>query len=125
MTLSKIHKTKKKRLQNKKKVMVQLDQLFKPCGSRWHRPVILPLPGAGGDRCSVRPASRCALPLGATTPRSSLGCLGSTPGLERAGQIRDGLNPTLRAKSTSHHFKAPTQVTSPRYRAQLVSMCED
>ncbi|KAL9339601.1 hypothetical protein Peur_068616 [Populus x canadensis] len=41
--------------------MVQLDQLFKPCGSRWHRPVILPLPGAGGDRCSVRPASRCAL----------------------------------------------------------------
>uniref|UniRef100_A0A3N7G858 Uncharacterized protein n=1 Tax=Populus trichocarpa TaxID=3694 RepID=A0A3N7G858_POPTR len=42
--------------------MVQLDQPIRPCGSRWHRPVILPLPGAGSDRCSVRPASRCALP---------------------------------------------------------------
>ncbi|TYI91096.1 hypothetical protein E1A91_D03G167400v1, partial [Gossypium mustelinum] len=27
-------------------------------GSEWTRPVILPLPGAGGFRCSVKPASR-------------------------------------------------------------------
>ncbi|KAG7986209.1 hypothetical protein I3843_03G069800 [Carya illinoinensis] len=26
-----------------------------------HRPVILPLPGVGGSRCSVEPASRCTL----------------------------------------------------------------
>jgi len=32
--------------------------------------------------------------LGAETPRSSLGCLGSTPGLERGGQITAALNPT-------------------------------
>ncbi|KAK5847066.1 hypothetical protein PVK06_003368 [Gossypium arboreum] len=27
-------------------------------GSEWIKPVILPLPGAGGVRCSVKPASR-------------------------------------------------------------------
>ena len=27
----------------------------------WHRLVILPLPGGGGSRCSVKPASRCVL----------------------------------------------------------------
>ncbi|KAK1559100.1 hypothetical protein Q3G72_010709 [Acer saccharum] len=30
-------------------------------GLKWHRPVVLPLPRAGGSRCSVKPASRCAL----------------------------------------------------------------
>ncbi|TXG70606.1 hypothetical protein EZV62_005541 [Acer yangbiense] len=30
-------------------------------GPRWHRPVILSLPREGGSRCSVKPASRCAL----------------------------------------------------------------
>ncbi|XVF85711.1 hypothetical protein PTKIN_Ptkin17bG0139000 [Pterospermum kingtungense] len=30
-------------------------------GSKKHWPVILPLPGAGGIRCSVKPASSCAL----------------------------------------------------------------
>ncbi|ONI01973.1 hypothetical protein PRUPE_6G170100, partial [Prunus persica] len=29
--------------------------------SGWHRPIILPLPGAGGDRCSVKPALRNSL----------------------------------------------------------------
>jgi hypothetical protein len=30
-------------------------------GCEWHQLVILPLPGQGGNRCSVNPASRCAL----------------------------------------------------------------
>ncbi|KAL5734007.1 hypothetical protein ACOSP7_031868 [Xanthoceras sorbifolium] len=30
-------------------------------GTRWHRLVILSLPGPGGSRCSVKPASRFAL----------------------------------------------------------------
>ncbi|KAK2654348.1 hypothetical protein Ddye_014204 [Dipteronia dyeriana] len=30
-------------------------------GPKWHRPVILPLPRAGGGRCSVKPASRGTL----------------------------------------------------------------
>ncbi|KAL5732459.1 hypothetical protein ACOSQ2_032151 [Xanthoceras sorbifolium] len=30
-------------------------------GTRWHRPVNLSLPGAGGSRCSVKPASRRTL----------------------------------------------------------------
>ncbi|KAJ6686836.1 hypothetical protein OIU79_016558 [Salix purpurea] len=40
--------------------MVQLDQPIRPYEDRWHRPVNLPLPGAGGYRCSVKPASRIA-----------------------------------------------------------------
>ncbi|KAG4136736.1 hypothetical protein ERO13_D07G026400v2 [Gossypium hirsutum] len=30
-------------------------------GSKWNRPVILPLPKAGDNRCSVKPASRSTL----------------------------------------------------------------
>ncbi|CAB4274244.1 unnamed protein product [Prunus armeniaca] len=30
-------------------------------GSKWHQPVILPLPREGGRRCSVKPALRSAL----------------------------------------------------------------
>ncbi|KAF4397234.1 hypothetical protein G4B88_009080 [Cannabis sativa] len=51
-------------------------------GPRKHRPVILPLPRAGGVRCSVKPASRITLhsrsPVGqsfvqTTRPNSQLG----------------------------------------------------
>lgn len=31
------------------------------CGLKVQQPVIPPLSGAGGIRCSVKPASRCAL----------------------------------------------------------------
>ena len=41
--------------------MVPLDQPIKLYGSRQHRPVILSLPGEGGHRCSVKPASRYTL----------------------------------------------------------------
>ncbi|EEF34889.1 conserved hypothetical protein [Ricinus communis] len=42
-------------------MMVQLARPIRPYGLGRHQLVILPLPRAGGCRCSVKPASRCAL----------------------------------------------------------------
>ena len=50
--------------------------------------VILPPKRAGGERCSVKPASRGALlALGTMLPNPSIGSQGSTPLLERASQL--------------------------------------
>ncbi|CAN0880213.1 hypothetical protein LINGRAHAP2_LOCUS13534 [Linum grandiflorum] len=66
------------------------------CGPESHRSVILPLTGEGGDRCSVKPASRIALLstdkatsvfTEETKPNSSLG----TGGPE-IGQIEPSLS---------------------------------
>ncbi|ONI01970.1 hypothetical protein PRUPE_6G169800 [Prunus persica] len=45
----------------KKKFWFNWDYLAGHSGSRWHRPVILPLPRAGSNHCSVKPALRSAL----------------------------------------------------------------
>ena len=54
---------KKYKLQSKKKkCWFNWSQPSWPCFECvWHRLVILPLPGGGGSRCSVKPASRCVL----------------------------------------------------------------
>ena len=46
---------------NPQKMMVQGARLTRCCGPEMQRPVIPPLLGVGGVRCSVKPASRCTL----------------------------------------------------------------
>ncbi|KAK1588277.1 hypothetical protein Q3G72_021586 [Acer saccharum] len=86
-----------------------------------HRPVVLPLPRAGGSRCSVKPASRCALHFRnheslafakGPWPNSWLGM--GKPVCYHTEPDPVGHDPT------SHHLNAPTWVTSPRDRARRV-----
>ncbi|CAN0879299.1 hypothetical protein LINGRAHAP2_LOCUS12954, partial [Linum grandiflorum] len=89
------------------------------CGPESHRPVILPLAGEGGDRCSVKPASRITLLSTETRPpRSSPRNPSPTPVLERAGQRSDTSSPTFEASPMSHHLNASTRITSSRYQAR-------
>ncbi|CAN0921003.1 hypothetical protein LINGRAHAP2_LOCUS32377 [Linum grandiflorum] len=86
-------------------------QLGKPCrlgGPKSHRPVILPLAREGGDRCSVKPASRITLhstnlapPILTKEPKPSSNLGTGRPEI-------DHLSPTLEASPTSHHFNAFT-----------------
>lgn len=62
-------------------------------GLEVQQPVVPPLLGARGIRCSVKPASRTTL------------------NLERAGQHIAANRPAKQAVATFHHFGAPTWVT--------------
>ena len=67
--------------------------------------VILPPKRAGGERCSVKPASRGALlALGTMPPNPSIGSQGSTPLLERASQLS---NPSAAPYLSSHSNLRP------------------
>ncbi|KAL4312733.1 hypothetical protein GQ457_01G037230 [Hibiscus cannabinus] len=52
---------------------------------------------------------------GATRPKPSLETRGPRPGLERAGQNQDPMQPTRLAEPESNHLNAPTWVTSRSY----------
>ena len=81
--------------------------------------VILPPKGAGGERCSVNPASRGALhsrnhvtqPFGRIT-RFKL------PTWNGRASVSTPAHPTSPAKPTFNHLHALTWVTSPRYQAR-------
>lgn len=76
------------------------------------QPVIPPLSGAGGARCSVKPASRCALKSRSheTWAFAQDSRLNSQLG---AGRPADSsYSPTQQARKLFYHSEAPTWVTS-------------
>ncbi|CAL2248274.1 unnamed protein product [Prunus armeniaca] len=88
-------------------------------GSSWLRPVILPLQGEGGYRCSVKPASRFAL-LSKDHVTQSLRPRHMTRLLAWNGRARTlprMTRPAI-AEPAFQHFGAPTWVISLSYQAR-------
>ncbi|KAJ1388009.1 hypothetical protein SESBI_39470 [Sesbania bispinosa] len=101
--------------------MVQVAWHTRHCGLEVQRPVIPPLSGAGNVRCSVKPASRGALPSRKhETPQPSPKSHGSTLNLEWAGQHGAATSPTKRSQS---HVPSPWYPDLGHKLALLNSAC--
>ncbi|KAK9942483.1 hypothetical protein M0R45_008147 [Rubus argutus] len=88
-------------------------------GSGWHQPVILPLQREGGNRCSVKPASRIAL-LSRNHETQSLRSSHTAQLLAWNGRVRIKpirIQPT-NAQQMFQHPDAPTWVISSRNQAR-------
>ncbi|ESW05036.1 hypothetical protein PHAVU_011G146500, partial [Phaseolus vulgaris] len=76
------------------------------------QPVIPPLSGVEGGRCSVKPASRCALHSKSqeTLAFTKVPRLHSQLGMDRPTYCKH--SPTQQVSVLFHHIEAPTWVTS-------------
>ncbi|KAK7343012.1 hypothetical protein VNO80_25973 [Phaseolus coccineus] len=101
------------------------DTHIENCVERESQPVIPPPLGVGGGRCSVKPASRCALHSKSqeTLAFTKLPRLNSRLGVGRLTYCRH--IPTQQASVLFHHIDAPTWVTSwsnPTQRSDTLSV---
>ncbi|KAL5732474.1 hypothetical protein ACOSQ2_032166 [Xanthoceras sorbifolium] len=93
-------------------------------GTRRHRPVILSLPGVGGSRCPVKPASHRIL-LSRDHVAPCLRRTHMTQLLAWDGQVspQPTMDPTQWVEPLFHHLNAPTWVTSSRDQARQFNSC--